>query len=173
MTGIDGSSDCPRGRSEFGLRMLLLRWRNVVDGELRGFGVTSATWRALFHVGEMGDGVRPKHLAEVLEMERPSLSQLLDRLEASGLVTRREDPEDHRGKTVHLTDEGREVHRRTVMASSRVARRLMAEIGDDELAVVESVFARISAAISAVETAGATAPGATAPGAKAPGAKTR
>jgi MarR family transcriptional regulator for hemolysin len=128
---------------------LARRWRNVVDAELRVFGVTSATWRALFHLGELGDGVRPKDLAEALEMERPSLTQLLDRLEAAGLVTRREDPEDHRCKTVHLTDAGRAVHQRTVIANGQVARRLMDRVSDADLAVVARVLAHISTAIGA------------------------
>lgn len=159
MAADDTPSDCPPERRDFGLRMLHLarRWRNVVDGELRGFGVTSATWRALFHLGELGDGVRPKDLAEALEMERPSLTQLLDRLEANGLVTRREDPEDHRCKTVHLTEAGRAVHRRTVIANERVARRLMDSVSDADLAEVSRVFARISTAIGAAASGQAAA----------------
>ena len=154
---------------------LARRWRNVVDAELRSFGVTSATWRALFHLGEMGDGVRPKDLAEALEMERPSLTQLLDRLELNGLVSRREDPGDHRCKTGPLTSEGREVNRRTAIANSLVARRLMEGVSDDDLAMVALVFARISRAIHAAggkQAAGwGSAPGASV--ADSPGPETR
>lgn len=152
--------DCPPERRDFGLRMLCLarRWRNVVDAELSHFGVTSATWRALFHLGALGDGARPKDLAEALEMERPSLTQLLDRLERSGLVSRREDPEDHRCKTVHLTLAGREVHRRTAIANALVARRLMGGVSDDELVMVERVLARISMAIHAAANTRAAGP---------------
>jgi MarR family transcriptional regulator for hemolysin len=152
---------------------LARRWRNVVDAELRVFGVTSATWRALFHLGELGDGVRPKDLAEALEMERPSLTQLLDRLEAAGLVTRREDPEDHRGKTVHLTDAGRAVHHRTVIANGRVARRLMDRVSDADLAVVGRVFAHISTAIGAAASEQAAARTADGGGASAAGPRAR
>lgn len=140
------TGECSPDRRDFGLHMLQLarRWRAVVNTELKDFGVTQATWRALFHVGALGDGVRPKDLAEALEMERPSLTQLLDRLEASGLVTRHEDPSDHRCKRVFLTEQGEEVHRRTLAASSRVAQHLMASVSDEELATVQSVFARIT-----------------------------
>ncbi|HTH18313.1 MAG TPA: MarR family transcriptional regulator [Magnetospirillum sp.] len=142
------SPECSAERRDFGLHMLRLarRWRDVVDAELRDYGVTQATWRALFYIGELGEGGRPKDLAAALEMERPSLTQLLDRLEKSGLVARREDPSDHRCKLVFLTDRGREIYRGTQEASSRVARRLMADVSDAELAVVRSVFARIATA---------------------------
>ena len=93
--------------------------------------------------------MRPKDLAEALEMDRRSLTQLLDRLESGGLVSRRENPEDHRCKIVHLTIAGSEVSRRTAIASARVARRLMGGVSDEELVVVEQVLARISVAIHA------------------------
>ncbi|MGE5514183.1 MAG: MarR family winged helix-turn-helix transcriptional regulator [Bacteroidota bacterium] len=142
---------CSQIRRDFGLITLRLarRWRDVVDGELRSFGVTTAMWRALFHLGASGRGARPKDLAEALEMERSSLTQLVDRLERDKLVVRRDDPTDHRCKTVHSTDEGIAVYQRTLDASSRVAERLMADITDAELETVLSVFARISAAIEA------------------------
>jgi len=40
-----------------------------------------------------------------LEIERPTLGRLLDRLEAKGWLRRELDPEDRRVKRVYLTDE--------------------------------------------------------------------
>lgn len=144
---------CPPERRDFGLRMLLLarRWRNAVDAHLRDFGVTSAGWRALFHLGERQGCLRPSELSEALEMERPSLTQLLDRLEAIGLVERRADPDDHRCKQVVLTPAGQEIHRRTVQVNGLVASRLLHDVSDAELAVVMSVLARITRNIAADE----------------------
>ncbi|HLN24148.1 MAG TPA: MarR family transcriptional regulator [Patescibacteria group bacterium] len=133
---------CASERRDFGLRLIQLgrQWRNAVDAELRRFGLTAATWRPLFHLGNLGDGMQPKDLAEALDMERPSLGQLLDRLEKRGLVTRRETAEDRRCKTIHLTEEGWKVYHQTVQASSMVAGCLMGEVSDAELAVCHRVF---------------------------------
>ena len=44
-------------------------------------------------------------MAEILEIERPTLGRLLDRLENKGWLRRQADPKDRRVKRVYLTDE--------------------------------------------------------------------
>jgi MarR family transcriptional regulator for hemolysin len=144
---------CASERRDFGLRLIQLgrQWRNAVDAELRRFGLTAATWRPLFHLGNLGDGMQPKDLAEALDMERPSLGQLLDRLEKRGLVTRREAADDRRCKTIHLTEEGRKVYHQTIQASSMVAERLMSDVSEADMAVCQRVFGQVREAAQRFE----------------------
>ena len=123
--------------------VLTRRWRAIMDMELSRFGLTSATCRPLFYLGELGDGVRPKDLAETLEMERPSLGQLVDRLELQGFVSRRNDPHDRRGKTLHLTPAGREIYQLTADVAQRVRSELLVGVSDAELSACMRVFGRI------------------------------
>jgi MarR family transcriptional regulator for hemolysin len=123
--------------------LLTRRWRAIMTAELSRFGLTSATCRPLFYLGELGDGVRPKDLAETLEMERPSLGQLVDRLERQGLVTRRNDPHDRRGKTLHMTPAGQEIYQLTDDVAKKVRRDLLAGVADDDLAACMRVFGQI------------------------------
>lgn len=134
-------------RRDFGLSVVRLgrRWRNAVDAELSKFGLTAATWRPLYYLGELGDGVRPKDLAEALDIERPSLVQLVDRLEAQGYVIRRDALDDRRSKTLHLTKTGRDIHARTIDVSIQVAARLTKGISDDDMRSCLSLFDRIAA----------------------------
>ena len=143
----------PLARRDFGINAVRLgrRWRQAVDTELRRYGLTASTWRPLFYLGELGDGVRPKDLAEALDMERPSLGQLIDRLEAEGLVERRATTDDRRGKTIHLTAAGREIHGRTVEVALMVSHKLTAHISDDEINACLSVFSRIRQAADTLE----------------------
>ena len=140
--------ELPFPRRDFGLQLLQLgrRWRHAVDMELRTYGLTAATWRPLFHLGNLGDGVRLKDLAEALDMERPSLGQLVDRLERDGFVERRGAPDDRRGKTIHLTASGQDIYGQTVRVATAVAARLTATVNDEELAFCAGVFQRINAA---------------------------
>jgi len=135
-------------RRDFGIQLLRLgrSWRQAVDTELSRYGLTGATWRPLYHVGNLGGGVRLKDLAEALDMERPSLGQLVDRLERDGLVERACAPDDRRGKVIHLTPAGREIYCRTLRVGAEVAARLLADVSDEELAVCTSVFARVATA---------------------------
>lgn len=136
-------------RRDFGLRLLRLgrRWRQAVDSELRRFGLTTATWRALFYVGRFGNGIRLKDLAEALDMERPSLGQLVDRLEREGLVERQGARDDRRGKTIHLTPSGREIYDRTMQVATAVGDRMTGELSDQELTQCAGILDRINAAI--------------------------
>lgn len=53
------------------------------------------------------DGPTVKALGERLHLDSGTLTPLLKRLEAQGLVTRRRDPDDERQVRIHLTDGGR------------------------------------------------------------------
>ena len=143
----------PLLRRDFGISAVRLgrRWRQSVDNQLRRYGLTASTWRPLFYLGELGDGVRPKDLAEALDMERPSLGQLIDRLERENLVERRSTADDRRGKTIHLTPAGREIYQRTIEVALAVSQRLTAQISDDEIKQCLSVFERIRQAAEGPE----------------------
>jgi DNA-binding MarR family transcriptional regulator len=52
------------------------------------------------------DGTRPTDLAAWAGMARPSMAELVDELEADGLLERRPDPSDGRAKLVLLTSAG-------------------------------------------------------------------
>ena len=123
--------------------LLTRRWRAIMDAELSRYGLTSATCRPLFYLGELGDGVRPKDLAETLEMERPSLGQLVDRLEQQGFVSRRNDPHDRRSKTLHMTPAGREIYQLTADVATRVRQELLAGVAKSDLAACMRVFDQI------------------------------
>jgi MarR family transcriptional regulator, organic hydroperoxide resistance regulator len=53
------------------------------------------------------DGLRGSELTERLGVEPPTVTKMVRRLEACGLVERRADPEDARGLRVYLTPQGR------------------------------------------------------------------
>jgi MarR family transcriptional regulator for hemolysin len=132
-------------RRDFGLAAVKLSrlWRNGVDAELSKYGLTASTWRPLFYLGRLGDGVRPKDLAIALDIEPPSVVQLLDRLEAQGYVERRDSPEDRRSKTLHMTETGRAIHACTIDVSTQVADHLTAGISDAQLELCLALFQRI------------------------------
>lgn len=132
--------------------LLPRRWRAVMDSEVSRYGLTSATCRPLFYLGRLGDGVRPKDLADILEIERPSLAQLLDRLEEAGLVLRREDPHDRRGKTLHLTAAGRRLFEQAKDMADRMAERLFDGVDEADIEACERVFARIFANAARIST---------------------
>src|ERR1700759_2113101 len=63
----------------------------------------------LIWIGRLGANVRQTALADAIGIEGASLVRLLDELQASGLITREQDPNDRRANAVNLTPKGREV----------------------------------------------------------------
>lgn len=150
------SADSARSRHDFGLRTIRLgrHWRAIVDAQTSRFGLTAASCRPLFHLGKLGDGVRPKDLAEALDMEPPSLGELIDRLEEQGLVLRRDAPGDRRSKTLHLTREGLAMYRRIEGVVSSVGEGLTSGISDADLEACLRVFAQIERNVATLSETG-------------------
>jgi DNA-binding MarR family transcriptional regulator len=65
-----------------------------------------------------------KDIAETLFLEPPTLTPLLKRLEAAGLVTRSRNPEDERELRIELTDAGRALRRQAEAVPGRIVERL-------------------------------------------------
>ena len=78
--------------------------RVAYDRRTRELGLTRSQWWVLNHL-YFSEGITQSELADVLDVEKPTLGRLLDRLEAKGWVERRADPSDRRAKRVYLTGE--------------------------------------------------------------------
>ena len=77
--------------------------------------------------------VAVKDIAAVLVLDYGTLSPLLKRLEARGLITRVRRADDERSVEIHLTDAGREMR----AGASRVPDELVCALGMDDKAIGE------------------------------------
>jgi DNA-binding MarR family transcriptional regulator len=82
-----------------------------IDHELEPSDLTSAQWVPLLKL-HMGLGSTVAELARGCQQDAGSMTRLLDRLEAKGLVRRVRSGEDRRVVNIELTDEGRAAARR-------------------------------------------------------------
>jgi len=74
------------------------------DRRVRELDLTRSQWWVLNHLFRH-EGIRQSELADILEIERPALGRLIDRLESSGWVRRQPDPQDRRAKQIFLTED--------------------------------------------------------------------
>lgn len=65
--------------------------------------LTRAQWQVLANVAR-SQGIHQRALADILDVEPITLARIVDKLEANGLVERRQDPADRRVRLLHLTD---------------------------------------------------------------------
>ncbi|WP_422740514.1 MarR family winged helix-turn-helix transcriptional regulator [Micromonospora sp. WMMD729] len=97
------------------------RLRRQAREALAPWDVTPSQARALGVLGRHGE-VRPGTLAEHLRIAPRSATEVVDDLQARGLVERRPDPADRRATLVALTAEGSRIS-----AAIRAARRAEAD----------------------------------------------
>src|SRR3954453_14800726 len=72
------------------------QWRRAVDRRLQPFGLTEATWLPLIYLARAPAPMRQKDLAAALGLDGSSVVRLLDALETSGHIERREGGKDRR-----------------------------------------------------------------------------
>jgi DNA-binding MarR family transcriptional regulator len=81
-----------------------------LDAMLRPFGITFSRYEALVLLVHSHDGALPlSKIGERLQVHATSVTNVIDRLEAAGLVRREPNPRDGRGVLAVITDEGRKV----------------------------------------------------------------
>ena len=78
-----------------------------VEARLSDVGLSLAKLAALRRLTEAGESLPLGQLAERLACVKSNVTQLVDRLEADGLVSRTADPNDRRSRIAVLTDAGR------------------------------------------------------------------
>ena len=73
-----------------------------------------------------------KELTEMLQLDGPTLSPLLKRLEAAGLLTRTRDPRDERQLRIDLTQKGRALREDALRVPPSVVAKLGMSLGELE-----------------------------------------
>ncbi len=97
------------------------------DRRVRDLGLTRSQWWVLTHLYRE-DGLTQTELADLMEIERPSLGRLLDRLEAKNWIKRSNDPTDRRVNRVYLTVDVKPMVREMRQHASDVRQQAMAEL---------------------------------------------
>src|SRR4029079_8935288 len=80
--------------------------KTYADQRARQFGISRAQWSVLFRL-DRSEGLKQSELAEILDLQAITLTRLLDRLAATGLIERRPDPNDRRANRLYLTPAAR------------------------------------------------------------------
>jgi MarR family transcriptional regulator for hemolysin len=115
--------------------------KTYVDQQARQFGMTRAQWQVLSRL-ERSEGLKQAELAEMLDLQPITLTRLVDRLCANGLIERRADPDDRRAKRLFLTDEARPLMDRLAVFGEELMGEVLAGIDDGEVKLLLSKLGR-------------------------------
>jgi Transcriptional regulators len=92
--------------------------------ETEGFGITPVQYSLMTALARRGE-MDQISIAREVGLERTTVAEVLTRLEARGLVTRRPDPEDRRVRLVKLTRAGRTLVKKMAPAAQRAHDRTL------------------------------------------------
>lgn len=86
------------------------------------------------------NGIRQSALIERVGTSKQAVQQVLDGLEAEGVIARVPDPDDRRGRLVRYTDRGRAALRDVDRVKAEIERRYAQRIGPDRMAALSEAL---------------------------------
>jgi DNA-binding MarR family transcriptional regulator len=95
--------------------------------ECGGFDLTAVQYAALSAI-RASPGVDATRLSAVIALDRSTIGDVLERLEAKGWIVRRPGPGDRRVKLLHLSPRGEALLDQVAPAVQRVQERLLAPL---------------------------------------------
>ena len=125
--------------------------RREFDRRVRPLGLTRAQWLFLYHLGRQ-PGATQSDLAELLQMERISVSRQAARLRSAGWIRRRDDPDDGRAYHLHLTPRAERVFERLEGLAAQLRAEFMDGLSSarrekllDDLSLIKANLQRLGA----------------------------
>lgn len=125
------------GKTSARLRLEMLRTFKV-----RGYTITPEQWAVLNTIA-IHEGICQRDLADSTQKDRPTVTRILDILEAKKIISRRAGSDDRRMFNLYLTEEGRKNIETFNSIITDVDRRAFGTIPEQELARFKKTLIKI------------------------------
>jgi DNA-binding MarR family transcriptional regulator len=123
--------------------------RAGLDEAAKAHGLSGARDWIVLSALAAGPRLTQLALGHSLGVDKTTMTSLLDRMAAGGLITRSTDRHDRRARIPELTDEGRRVQREVARARDRVEADLLGGFTADEQTQLRDLLTRLTVAPSA------------------------
>jgi DNA-binding MarR family transcriptional regulator len=107
-----------------------------------GLEITPEQWIVLARLWQR-DGRTVSELSESTLRDRPTMSRILDSMEAGGLLTRTVDAKDARSRIVTLTREGKALRKKLVPVAKSLVERLEQGVPEADLLITRRTLRRL------------------------------
>jgi DNA-binding MarR family transcriptional regulator len=115
-----------------------------VESALAGIGLSLPKYSVLTELVSSGTSVSLSELASRLSCVRSNMTQLVDRLEADGVVRRVDDPADRRAVKAEITVLGRERQAAGAAEISKLHATFASLVGEEDRAAIERMMSALS-----------------------------
>jgi len=114
----------------------------ISEAHARGTGLTNAQFDIVATLGNT-EGMSCKELGEKTLITKGTLTGVLDRLQAKGLITRSLDPNDRRSMIVRLTRKGEAEFQRIFAPHIRFCKQPFSDYKEEDFAELERVLEKL------------------------------
>ena len=114
-----------------------------VEARLSEVGLSLAKLAALHQLSQAGESLPLGQLAERLSCVKSNVTQLVDRLEADGFVSRAADPNDRRSRLAVLTASGRKAYAKGSEIQLQVEKELFSVLSTEESKKLHELLAKL------------------------------
>ena len=128
----------------FGLLKAANSVADYVESRLSTVGLSIPKLAALQRLVDAGDALPLGQLAGRLACVKSNVTQLIDRLEADGLVERIPDPSDKRSRLAVITDAGRKACTEGARIQREAETSLFASLSSDEACALGEIIRKLS-----------------------------
>jgi len=115
-----------------------------VEEQLAEVGLSLPKLAALHQLSQAGDSLPLGQLAERLACVKSNVTQLVDRLEADGLVVRAADPNDRRSRLAVITEGGKSAYERGMHIQQRAEREIFGSLSREESTALHELLEKIA-----------------------------
>ena len=115
-----------------------------VEEQLAEVGLSLPKLAALHQLSQAGDSLPLGQLAERLACVKSNVTQLVDRLEADGLVVRAADPNDRRSRLAVITESGKSAYERGIDIQQRAERDIFGGLSKEESSTLHVLLEKIA-----------------------------
>lgn len=116
---------------------------DFIESRLSTVGLSVPRLAALQRLVDAGGSLPLGQLADRLACVKSNVTQLVDRLEADGLVTRSADPADKRSRLASITEEGRRLHQDGARIQREVEEQLFSTLSVDDSVRLAEIIAKL------------------------------
>ena len=123
----------------FNLGRAIRRIHKYYEPKLSPFGLTPPQY-FVFHILWMKDGISFSELGELVHLDNSTLTGIIDRMEKSGYVERRPNPEDRRSILIFLTSKAYELGPQILKIADELDDILRKPFSQEKMSTFEQVL---------------------------------
>jgi DNA-binding MarR family transcriptional regulator len=146
-------ADC-RGAGVLALLHAAGAVETFIDARLAAVGLSLPRLAALDRLMRAGGSLPLGQLAERLACVKSNVTQLVDRLDADGLVTREPDPNDRRSRLAVITEAGRAAYEKGSAIHRDAEQQLFGHLSPADAANLTLIIDKLNSARASVEAEG-------------------